>query len=785
MLRTPARPVLATHWGTYRVAMAGGRPEALHPVAEDPDPSILAGGMIEALEAPARIRRPAIRASFLAAREAGQVRTTGAGRGHEPFVEVGWDEALDLAAAEIARVRRDHGNRAIYGGSYGWASAGRFHHALSQVHRFLNAVGGCTRSVQNYSFAAADTILPHVTGDTKGVVTGHTPWRRIAEETEVLVMFGGAPWKNAQVSSGGIGRHILGRNLDRLRARGARLISVSPIRDDTAGAGVEWIPIRPNTDTALMLGLAHEVLATGRADRAFLDRHTHGWPVLEAYVTGQSDGTAKSADWAAAITGVPAQTIRALAAALAQSRSFLMVAWALQRAEGGEQPCWMAVALAAMLGQIGLPGGGFGFGYASANGVGNQALPFAFPPLPQLHNPVTETIPVARIADALLHPGEGYDFNGERRTYPDLRLIYWAGGNPFHHHQDLNRLRAAWQRPEAVIVQDSWWNPLVRHADIVLPVTTPLERNDIAVSPADHFLAASHKVAEPAFGARDDHAVFAALAARLGAGAVFTDGRDTEGWLRHLYGTGRQRAAAAGIELPDFDAFWEQGLVILDPPEREHERDLLQAFRADPEGARLRTPSGRIELHSEVIAGFGYDDCPPHPTWLPPREWLGADLAARFPLHLVSNQPRTRLHSQYDHVGPSRGGKRRGREVMRMTPADAAQRGLAEGDVARVWNDRGACLAAVALDEGLMPGVVQLPTGAWFDPSEGGADRPLERHGNPNVLTADRGTSRLAQGPSAHSCLVEVTRHDGPLPPVRAFEPPPFVPRGGDPRDRI
>lgn len=777
MLRLPEHPTVATHWGTYRARMEAGRVTGLDPVAADPDPSPLSDGMVEALTAPARILQPAVRASFLRAREAGQVATDGPGRGHEPFVELPWDEALDLAAAEIARIRRDHGNGSIYGGSYGWASAGRFHHAQSQIHRFLNAVGGYVRSIQNYSYAAADTVVPHILGDKRGLVSEHTTWPVIAAHTQVLLMFGGVPWKNAQVSSGGIARHILSENLEAMRSRGARLISVSPLRDDTAGQGVDWLPLRPGTDTALMLALCHVLHGEGLADRGFLASHTAGFDTFAAYLTGASDGVAKTPEWAAGITGMATAQIRDLARLLARNRSFVMVAWSLQRADHGEQPYWAAVALAAMLGQIGLPGGGFGFGYASVNGIGNPVPSFSFPSLPQLDNPVADYIPVARIADALLHPGETYPFNGMDRVYPDLRMVYWAGGNPFHHHQDLNRLRRAWQRPEAVIVHESWWNPLARHADIVFPVTTVLERDDIAASSRDRFVAASHRVAEPAGAARDDYEIFAGLAARLEAGERFTEGRSAEDWLRLMYGQGRQRAAGQGLDLPDFDTFWEQGMVLLDAPALQDQPDLMAAFRADPAGRPLPTPSGRIEIFSERVAGFGYDDCPGHPAWLPPKEWLGA--AGDYPLHLISNQPRTRLHSQYDLAGQSAAAKRHGREVMRMNPADADARGIQDDTVVRVFNARGACLAAVALSDDVMPGVVQLPTGAWYDPEEGDAAQPLDRHGNPNVLTGDRGTSRLSQGPSAQSCLVEVAPFDGPLPAVRAFDPPEFISRSG------
>ncbi|MCJ8138276.1 molybdopterin-dependent oxidoreductase [Falsirhodobacter halotolerans] len=780
MLKRAANPVVATHWGLYRAEMDGNRPQALVPIAADPDPSPLSEAMIAALDAPSRIRRPAVRQGFLRRIERGGPPGSPNARGQEPFVELPWDEALDIAAAELGRVRAAYGNGAIYGGSYGWGSAGRFHHAQSQVHRFLNSIGGYTRSVQNYSFAAASAIVPRILGTHDGLVEGHTSWARIAEHTETVLMFGGVPRRNAQVSSGGVGRHIVEEHLKALRQRGARLISASPVRSDTEGGGVEWLPVRPGTDTALMLGMAHVLIEDGLVDRDFLDRCTTGYEVLRDYVMGCSGGPARTPQWAEAICGVRADRMRDLARHLSATRSFIMVAWSLQRADHGEQPYWMAMALAAMLGQVGLPGGGFGYGYASANGIGQAPMPFRFPALSQLANGVDDYIPVARITDALETPGGAYHFDGQRRTYPDIRLVYWAGGNPFHHHQDLNRLRRAWQRPETVIVHEGWWNPLARHADIVFPVTTPLERNDIAASARDHFIAASHAVATPAHEARNDYDIFSALAARLGAEQDFTAGRDEEAWLRHLYAEAGERASAVGITLPPFDAFWKDGILMIDPAPSEYTRDLLADFRADPEGAPLQTPSGRLEIFSKTIADFGYDDCPGHPAWLAPKEWLGAPMAATYGLHLLSNQPRHRLHSQYDMAGPSVAAKRHGRETIWLHPIDAASRGLAEGAPVRVFNDRGACLAILAMDDAMLPGVAVLPTGAWYDPvpsGAGDADAPLEVHGNPNVLTADRGTSKLAQGCSAQSCLVEVEPWRRPLPPVRAFLPPDFVPR--------
>ncbi|MEP9350094.1 molybdopterin-dependent oxidoreductase [Xanthobacter sp. KR7-225] len=774
MLPPPARPTVTTHWGIYRAAMADGRAVALDPYEGDPDPSPIAQSMLGALDHPCRIRRPAVRRSFL---EHG-AGATGARRGAEPFVEVDWPQALDLVAGELDRVRRAHGNCAIFGGSYGWASAGRFHHAQSQVHRFLNTIGGYTRSFSNYSHGAADVIVPHVVGERLGLHVQHTPWRLIAGHAQLIVMFGGAGAKNAQVSSGGIVRHSLRESLRACRQAGAQLVSVSPVGDDTdAEFGAEWMAPRPGTDVALMLGLAHTLAREGLCDTGFLERYTTGFERFRAYLFGEADGVAKTADWAAAITEVPAPDIRALARRMAQKRTFIMMSWSLQRADHGEQPYWMAIVLAAMLGHIGLPGGGYGFGFGSVNGIGNPIHDFTWPSLPQGENPVPDVIPVARVADMLLDPGGSYDFNGRRHTYPDIRLVYWAGGNPFHHHQDLNRLVRAWRRPQAVIVHDSWWNGLARHADIVLPAATQLERNDIACSSRDRMISASHKVAEPAGAARTDFEIFAALAARLGVEDAFTEGRNEEAWLRQLYGVARQRTAAKGLDLPDFDTFWRAGIALL--PEAEHSEPTLAAFRRDPAGHALGTPSGRIEIFSETIAGFGYDDCPGHPAWIEPKEWLGAAEAARHPLHLISSQPSTKLHSQYDLGRVAQAGKVNGREPVRLNPADAAARGIGDGDLVRIFNRRGACLAAAVLSADLRPGVVQLATGAWFDPLEPGVAGALEKHGNPNVLTADRGTSRLGQACSAHSCLVEVEPFRQAAPDLTCFDPPAFVPPRG------
>src|SRR5690606_30818409 len=195
-------------------------------------------------------------------------------RGREPFVEVPWDTALDLVAAELERVRRIHGNASIFGGSYGWASAGRFHHAQSQVHRFLNCIGGYVRHTDSYSLGAARVLMPHIVASIDALMPEHTSWDVLERHTELFVSFGGVPAKNAQINAGGIGEHLVQGGLRRMAQAGARFVNISPVGTDLeTGGEVEWLPIRPNTDTALMLGLAHTLVSRGLHDRDFLDKY--------------------------------------------------------------------------------------------------------------------------------------------------------------------------------------------------------------------------------------------------------------------------------------------------------------------------------------------------------------------------------------------------------------------------------------------------------------------------------------------------------------------------------
>ena len=370
-----------THWGAFEAVSDGERLTEVRPWRGDPEPMPLIGNVASAQHHPARIAVPHVRKGWLD-------HGPGApGRGDDPFVPVTWDMALDLLAGELRRVYRDHGAEAVYGGSYGWASAGRFHHAQSQVHRFLNCLGGYVRHVNSYSLGTSTVLLPYVIADVNVLLNQATAKSVVAEHSELVVAFGGLSPKNAAVSPGGVSRHNARSWVSAARARGCRFVSVSPLRDDTpAEAQAEWIAPRPGTDAALMLALAQVLDADGLADTGFLDRYTVGYLRFARYLHGEADGVVKDPLWAEEITGVPAARIRELAHEMAAARTLVTVSWSLQRARHGEQPLWLGVVLAAMLGQIGLPGGGFGHGYGSASLVGEPATQVSVPRLPQGRN---------------------------------------------------------------------------------------------------------------------------------------------------------------------------------------------------------------------------------------------------------------------------------------------------------------------------------------------------------------------------------------------------------------
>ncbi len=578
-------------------------------------------------------------------------------RGQDEFVRVSWNEALDLIHAQHKRIRETYGPSSIFAGSYGWRSNGVLHKAATLLQRYMSLAGGYTGHLGDYSTGAAQAIMPHVVGGNE-VYQQQTSWPLVLEHTDVVVLWSASPLNTLKIAWNASDEQGI-PYFEQLRNSGKRLICIDPMRSETVdffGETMEWIAPHMGTDVAMMLGIAHTLVENDWHDVKFLQRCTTGYARFEAYLLGNSDGQPKTAEWASAICGVSAAKIRELAKLFHENTTMLMAGWGMQRQQFGEQKHWMVVTLAAMLGQIGTPGGGFGLSYHFANG-GNPTRRAAV--LASMQGAVkggadaVDKIPVARIVEALENPGAPYQHNGMDRHFPDIRFVWWAGGANFTHHQDTNRLIRAWQRPELVVISECNWTAAARHADIVLPATTSFERNDLTMTGdySNQHLVPMKRVVMPQGEARDDFEIFAELSERWETGGRerFTEGKSDLQWLETFYQIASERGASQQVTLPPFAEFWQANQLIEMPTSEQNGQFVrFAAFRADPQANPLKTPSGKIEIYSERIASFNYADCPPHPMWLVPDEWHGN--AEPQQLQLLSAHPAHRLHSQLNHT---------------------------------------------------------------------------------------------------------------------------------------
>ncbi|WP_375876382.1 molybdopterin guanine dinucleotide-containing S/N-oxide reductase [Pseudocitrobacter faecalis] len=719
-----------------------------------------------------RVRYPMVRKGYLASPASPQ-----GVRGQDEFVRVSWNEALDLIHAQHKRIRETYGPSSIFAGSYGWRSNGVLHKAATLLQRYMSLAGGYTGHLGDYSTGAAQAIMPHVVGGNE-VYQQQTSWPLVLEHTDVVVLWSANPLNTLKIAWNASDEQGI-PYFEQLRNSGKRLICIDPMRSETVdffGETMEWIAPHMGTDVAMMLGIAHTLVENDWHDVEFLQRCTTGYARFEAYLLGNSDGQPKTAEWASAICGVSAAKIRELAKLFHENTTMLMAGWGMQRQQFGEQKHWMVVTLAAMLGQIGTPGGGFGLSYHFANG-GNPTRRAAV--LASMQGAVkggadaVDKIPVARIVEALENPGAPYQHNGMDRHFPDIRFVWWAGGANFTHHQDTNRLIRAWQRPELVVISECNWTAAARHADIVLPATTSFERNDLTMTGdySNQHLVPMKRVVMPQGEARDDFEVFAELSERWETGGRerFTEGKSDLQWLETFYQIASERGASQQVTLPLFAEFWQANQLIEMPTSEQNGQFVrFAAFRADPQANPLKTPSGKIEIYSERIASFNYADCPPHPMWLAPDEWHGN--AEPQQLQLLSAHPAHRLHSQLNHTSLRERYAVAGREPLTLHPQDARARNIQDGDLVRVWNHRGQVLAGAVVSDGIKPGVICLHEGAWpdLDLQAGG----ICKNGAVNVLTKDLPSSKLGNGCAGNTALAWVEKYRGPALTLTAFDPP-------------
>ncbi|TCV93046.1 trimethylamine-N-oxide reductase TorA [Biostraticola tofi] len=772
-LRAAREGVLsAAHWGAFEATITDGRLIRVKPIQDDPAANELVQMVPEQVHAANRIRCPMARKSWL---EGGPGSHTEL-RGQDQWVRLSWDKAISLVGDEILRIQRQHGPQAIYAGSYGWKSVGLLHNCQALLKRLMNLAGGFLGYTGDYSTGAAQIIMPHVVGSIE-VYEQQTTWPNVIEHSQLVVLWGCNPLVTLR-NSWNVPDHVGAGGFMALKKKGTRIICIDPVKNESARQlDAEWIAPRPYTDCALMMGLAHTLLVEKRHDIDFIRDYTVGFEPFSAYLVGEQDGQAKDADWAADLCGISAAAIRQLARDMASQRTMIMAGWGIQRQHHGEQQHWMLVTLAAMLGQIGLPGGGFGFSYHYSSGGSPRATGGVLSGMTAGKAPkgAPTPIPVARIADCLANPGKTIAHNGRTLTYPDVKMVYVAGGNTLQQHQDINNLIKAWQRPETIVVNEPYWTATARYADIVLPATTSYERNDLEMGGdySGRYIFPMHQCVAPQHEARDDFAIFSALAAHIGHEQAFTEGKTELEWLEAMYEAMRRQAAIADVALPPFPLFWSSNNYVRFPlAETDQQWVRFADYREDPLMNPLGTPSGKIEITSETIAAMGYDDSPAHPTWMTPHEWYRGPEAERFPLSLSSGHPVNRLHSQLDNTSLRDNYAVAGREAVLINRQDAALRGIRPGDLVRVWNDRGQVLVGAVVGDDIRPGVIRINEGAWYGALDAAVPGSLCINGSVNCLTFDIGSSQLAQGSCGQMAQVQMEKYRGETPENTAHRSP-------------
>ncbi|MDA3047989.1 molybdopterin guanine dinucleotide-containing S/N-oxide reductase [Campylobacter sp. JMF_08 NE1] len=796
--------ITGAHWGILKATVKDGKivkSQAWKKTSNVPNPLQTA---MDDLVYKARIKAPMVRKSYLENPDSPKPEL----RGKDEWVEVPYEEAIKLVAKELKKTREQKGMNSICAGSYAWQSSGALGMARTLLHRFMNMTGGFVGVTGDFSTGAAQVILPHVVGSSQ-VYEQQTVWPVVLENSKVVVLWGMNPIGTLRLSFT-VSDEGSFKYFEKLRDSGKEIIIIDPLKTITTkffeGKATHIRPT-PNTDVAMMLAMANHLLKSGKYDKEFLSTYTVGFDKFEQYLLGKEDGVEKTPEWAEKICGIEAKVIKELAEKFFDNRTMIMAGWGMQRAHHGEQVHWMIVTLASMLGQIGLPGGGFGFSYHYANGgtpscvggviktinagsvgiikdgkyMGPANADGAKENAAQswLSNTALMSYPVARNADALLNPGATLDDNGNKITYPDMDFIYWVGGNPLTQQQDTNKNVKAWRKPRTIVVNEIYWTPTAKMADIVFPVTSSYERNDISMTGdyTNMHIVPQKQVVEKQFGAKDDYQVFVDLCKAYadGLAEAYTEGGKTEmDWIKEFYETAANQVnanEALGIKMPSFEEWWNKNEPTEFSPTMESESYVTFAdFREDPILNALGTPSGLIEIYSETIEKMGYDDCKAHPTWFEPIEWLGMkDKPARF--HMISPHPNDRLHSQQNQTKLRDSYAVAGREPIFINEEDAKELGIKGGDLVRVFNARGQILAGAVVNDDTPRNVVKLCEGAWYDPNENG----LCKNGSANVLTIDIPTSKLANGNISHTCLVNIEPYkpkEGEDITLTAFMPP-------------
>lgn len=669
-------------------------------------------------------------------------------RGEGKFKRASWDTALDYVAQKMVDLRERFGPTALLDQSYAGASYGVLHKS-DQVEgllgRFLGMFGCRTSSwsIPSYEATKFSSLI------TYGTIEDGNEDDAFAH-SKLIIMWG---WNPAYTFHGGNTFYYMRM----AKQRGCKFVLVDPQYTDSASAyDAWWIPIRPNTDAAMMAGMAHYIFANNLHDQDFINRFTQGMDAgtmpawakdkenFKDYILGKSDGQAKTPEWASAICGVSAEDIKKLAHMYATTKpAALKASWAPGRAAYGEQYNRMAAALQAMTGNIGVLGG-------CAEGIGkafhSEAVAY---PYDEHANIWYASIKSDRWAHCVLnYPNVkreeiGLWPRGDERdgVAPNIRGIFWQGSDWFNQLTNINREIEAIKKLDLVVCMDSTITPSGLWADVLLPVATHFERHDVALPwYKGHYYIHRPKVIQPMGESKTDFQIFTELAYRLGFGKKYNPKADRsyfenddavdDAYLRDWW-EGKVMAHQ-GVKM-GWEEFKKHGVYKF-TLEKPH-----VAFEAQiKEGKPFQTASGKIEILSTQLAQvkdwtktrWG-SEIPSIPKWIEPWEYLGdAEKTKKFPYHLITPHPRWRTHSIFHNIPWLR---ETYDQELTVNAGDAERLGVRTGDVVEVWNDRGRVVVPVYVTQRCMPGVMVLHEGAWMDLDENGVDRA----GNPDFLTAD------------------------------------------------
>ena len=674
-------------------------------------------------------------------------------RGEGKFVRISWDEALDRIATEFQRIKQTYGNQAFYV-PYGTGSYNQLNGRWT-AERLMNLFGGSLGFYNSYSWACISAATPYVYGTS---VTGNQ--RQDWLNSKYIIMWS---WNPAEMRDGTNSEYLLRK----AREKGARVVCIDPRMTLSAAAlADEWVPIRPGTDAAMMTAMAYVMVKENLYDAGFVRTHCLGFDAAQMpagaetaesytdYLLGTRDGVAKTPEWAEAVTGVPRETIARLAREYATIKpGVLYQGYGMQRRAYGEQAVRAGCVLAALTGNVGVPGGW-------ASGLALQApdggpLEILFPTGP---NPVKALIPSFLWTEAVLRGREMGPLDGvcgADRLESDIKCIWAVACNALvNQHGNINRtarILRDMKRVEFLVVQDNFLTPTGRFADILLPACTQFETWGVedGWKYGDEVLLMP-KIVDPPYETKSDYRIAVDIAARLGLGDAYTEGRSERDWVEWILARYRKTRFPG---LPALDEFEKSNRGVYSVPVTRPAVAFAD-FRADPKAHPLPTPSGKIEIFSKRLHDMNRPaEIPAVPKYI--QEWespFGPE-AAKYPLSAIGHHYLSRVHSTMENVDwlneafPQR---------LFINPLDAGARKIRNGDRVRVFNDRGATVVACRVTPRIMPGVVALPQGAWWTPDAAGIDR----RGSINVLSSERWTP-LAFGNAQHTIMVQVEKAEG------------------------